>query len=70
MSDANNTPPFLGNEVWNYFMENIAIFKLLAANYIGLANCFWLNDNGEFMAKMFTLEDWKVLPVWASSAPA
>ena len=70
MSDADNTPPFLGAELWNYFLENSAMGNLTTSLMIGFLNCFWLNDNGEMMAKWFELGKWEVLPIWDKAKTA
>ena len=58
MSDADNTPPLFAPMWWNAFMESSSIGAVTSCVSYGMWGLFWLNDNGEFMAKCFDLGKW------------
>ena len=61
MSDAaDDTPPFLAPFWWNYQMETGSIGKVMGCLNTGWYGLFFLNDNGEMMAKCFDLFGWDV----------
>ena len=56
MSDAvDDTPPFLGAQMWNYFVEAMNFGRMNFILSWGQYGLFWLNDNGEMAAKMMQL---------------
>jgi hypothetical protein len=70
MSDADNAPPLFAPFAWNFLLELNAVGTILLNNFVGGYGLWFLNDNGEMMAKCYEMVNWKLLPVWDEAPSA